>query len=136
MSRAQKTPLARLTGHYDFGMVGTGLTSLALPDWLAGVVVGVSMIVAALFYFLPFIIGETRGVPHIGSIFAVNLVFGWSVIGWVVALVMALRSLDGPAMLFTPMPVDQAAAGWYPDPETGRSRWWDGTRWGPIRTSD
>jgi hypothetical protein len=117
-------------------MVGTGLTSLALPDWLAGVVVGVSMIVAALFYFLPFIIGETRGVPHIGSIFAVNLVFGWSVIGWVVALVMALRSLDGPAMLFTPMPVDQAAAGWYPDPETGRSRWWDGTRWGPIRTSD
>ncbi len=131
-----KYPLARLSGHYCFGMAGTGLTALALPDWLAGAVVLVGMVAAALIYFLPFIIGETRDAPHIGSIFAINLVFGWSVIGWVVALVMALRSVDGPPMLFTPMPVDHAAAGWYPDPETGRSRWWDGSRWGPIRTGD
>ena len=25
-----------------------------------------------------------------------------------------------------------ASAGWYPDPATGRQRWWDGTSWGPF----
>jgi uncharacterized Tic20 family protein len=27
----------------------------------------------------------------------------------------------------------QAIAGWYPDPETGRPRWWDGQQWGAFQ---
>lgn len=23
-------------------------------------------------------------------------------------------------------------AGWYPDPQTGHQRWWDGAQWGPF----
>lgn len=33
---------------------------------------------------------------------------------------------DEPGRSATP----QAPAGWYPDPVTGRQRWWDGTAWG------
>ncbi len=62
---------------------------------LKGMFVLVVAVVAGLVYFAPFIIGKTRGVTHVDGLFAVNLVFGWSVIGWVVAMVMALRSVEG-----------------------------------------
>jgi hypothetical protein len=26
----------------------------------------------------------------------------------------------------------RVAAGWYPDPQTGQQRWWDGKQWGPY----
>jgi uncharacterized Tic20 family protein len=28
----------------------------------------------------------------------------------------------------------QVQPGWYPDPATGRPRWWDGSQWGPFQT--
>ncbi|MRX44500.1 NINE protein [Agromyces kandeliae] len=31
----------------------------------------------------------------------------------------------------SPAPAQPPAAGWYPEPETARMRWWDGTEWGP-----
>lgn len=40
-------------------------------------------------YFLPSIIGRQR--PDRGKIFLVNLLLGWTLIGWVVALVMAMN---------------------------------------------
>lgn len=42
-------------------------------------------------YFLPTIIAWARK-NHAMSIFLTNLFFGWTVIGWVVALVMAFWS--------------------------------------------
>ena len=54
----------------------------------------VVVIVVGLVYFAPFIIGKTRGVAHVDGLFAINLVFGWSIIGWVVAMAMALRSIE------------------------------------------
>ena len=38
-------------------------------------------------YFIPSIVG--RKAKNSGSIFLVNLLFGWSLIGWVVALIWA-----------------------------------------------
>ena len=52
----------------------------------------VSTIVLAL-YFLPSIVAASRDVPNIGSVIVVNFFLGWTVIGWVVALAMALRSV-------------------------------------------
>jgi Superinfection immunity protein len=51
----------------------------------------VILIVISL-YFLPTIIAASRKVPNIGSVIVVNLFLGWTFIGWVVALAMAMRS--------------------------------------------
>ena len=45
----------------------------------------------SLFYFLPFAIAFNRKRANTGATFALNLFLGWSLIGWVVALVWALK---------------------------------------------
>lgn len=49
-----------------------------------GVVVGGTVVIAA--YLLPTIIAGVRRVVNIGSVFAINLLLGWTFVGWVVAL--------------------------------------------------
>ena len=49
------------------------------------------MTVLSLFYFLPFAIAFNRKRANTGAIFALNLFLGWSLIGWVAALVWALK---------------------------------------------
>jgi hypothetical protein len=41
-------------------------------------------------YWLPTIIAFARNHPEFGPIFAVNLLIGWTGVGWVVALLMAV----------------------------------------------
>jgi len=43
-------------------------------------------------YFLPTIIAILRQKTNTGSIFALNLFLGWSLIGWIVSLIWALSS--------------------------------------------
>jgi hypothetical protein len=62
------------------------------PSWLAVIAVNLALVAAALIYLLPFIVGETRGVPHVRGIFVTNLLLGWTLIGWVAAMAMACRS--------------------------------------------
>ena len=42
-------------------------------------------------YFLPAIIGFARGKRDAVSILVLNLFLGWTAIGWVIALIWALR---------------------------------------------
>jgi hypothetical protein len=42
-------------------------------------------------YWLPAIIAVARRVPAKAQVVIVNLFLGWTVVGWVVALVMAFR---------------------------------------------
>ena len=42
-------------------------------------------------YFLPSIIALVRGKRDILAVFLLNLLLGWSVIGWVVALIWAAK---------------------------------------------
>ena len=44
-----------------------------------------------LMYFLPSIIAIARSKRDAVAIFILNLLLGWSVIGWVIALVWALK---------------------------------------------
>ncbi|WP_203338319.1 superinfection immunity protein [Nocardioides limicola] len=44
------------------------------------------------FYMLPWAIATTRGKSNQWFIFWLNLLLGWSVIGWIVALVLSLTS--------------------------------------------
>lgn len=45
--------------------------------------------ICTLGYMLPWALAATRGKSNSGAIFWINLLLGWSVIGWIVALVMA-----------------------------------------------
>ena len=85
---------------------------------------GVAAACAAL-YLLPVLIGLARRVPDIGSVAAVNVLLGWTLLGWAAALAMALRSVHPvpPAVQVIqnvpqprPWPDQQAQAGWAAPP--------------------
>jgi hypothetical protein len=62
-------------------------------------------------YFIPSIVGFVRRVPNRGVLVAVNAFLGWTLIGWVVAMAMALRP-PGPAGRAAPLEatvVDEAS---------------------------
>jgi hypothetical protein len=48
------------------------------------------LILAAIFYFIPVVIASKRDTQHFGTIFFINFVFGWTVLGWVAALIWAI----------------------------------------------
>ena len=58
--------------------------ALGILLWLAFLAVVLAV------YFLPTVIAYARVKRNIWAIFALNLLLGWSVIGWVIALVWAL----------------------------------------------
>ena len=47
-------------------------------------------IVMIALYFVPTIVALSRDMPNKGSTIAINVFLGWTVVGWVVALAMAL----------------------------------------------
>jgi len=49
-------------------------------------------------YFLPAIVAFARSKRDAASIFVLNLLLGWTAIGWVIALVWALRQ-DVPIVI-------------------------------------
>ena len=49
---------------------------------------------SVLVYFLPSIVAWNRQVRNFGSVLAINLFLGWTLVGWVVALAMAMRYTD------------------------------------------
>ena len=51
------------------------------------------LILLAAIYFLPSIISAVVGHHQQGSIFVINLLLGWTFIGWVVALAMACSAV-------------------------------------------
>jgi hypothetical protein len=47
--------------------------------------------ILSLFYFLPFAVAFYKKRANTGAIFALNLFLGWTLIGWVISLVWALK---------------------------------------------
>jgi Superinfection immunity protein len=80
------TALASLADDDNTGHTGSGVAGLALGFIL--------LVITAFFYFIPTIVAVGRKVRNVGSVVVVNLFFGWTVIGWVVALAMAMRTVD------------------------------------------
>lgn len=56
----------------------------------------VEVIAAIAAYFAPTLIALKRRVTNRGSVFVVNWLLGFTVIGWIVALAMALRTTTLP----------------------------------------
>jgi hypothetical protein len=72
-------------------------------------------------YLLPALVGWLRHVPDIGSVAVINVLLGWTLLGWVLALAMALRTANpaGPFIQVVqnppatpPQPPRQPPAGW------------------------
>lgn len=66
-------------------MENGGYLAVMMGIWLA----------IALVYMIPTIIAFLRYHHQIGPILVINLLLGWSFIGWVVALAMAVSSTPG-----------------------------------------
>ncbi|MEO8107859.1 MAG: superinfection immunity protein [Actinomycetes bacterium] len=60
-------------------------------SWTGTKVVAVIVAILTAGYMLPWAIAAVRDVPH-WSVFWVNLLLGWTIVGWIVALVMSLRA--------------------------------------------
>jgi len=80
------------------------------------IVLGNIALASGALYLLPVLIGWIRRVPDIGAVAAINVLLGWTLVGWAAALAMALRSVrqPGPAIqivqnLPAPPPASPAA---------------------------
>lgn len=54
--------------------------------------IGILLILAILaffIYFLPCFVSSSRKGTNGGAVFLVNLLFGWTLLGWLVAMIMA-----------------------------------------------
>ena len=87
-------------------------------------------------YMLPWAIAASRGKANQWAVLLVSLFLGWTVVGWIVALVMSLtahRPIAMPPIVGYPvaaaLPTSAAPAGWYPNPGGPGQRYWDGSEW-------
>lgn len=60
---------------------------LTVLIWAAVVVVSIGV------YFLPTIIAVSRGIPNEASVAVINVFLGWTFLGWVIALAMAVSGI-------------------------------------------
>lgn len=60
-------------------------------SWTTTKIVAIIVAILTAGYMLPWAIAAVRDVRH-WSVFWVNLLLGWTIVGWIIALVMALRS--------------------------------------------
>lgn len=59
--------------------------------------IGVLILTCVLpFYFLPTIVAASRQNRRLWSIFVINLLVGWTLVGWVAALVWASAAASSP----------------------------------------
>ena len=52
----------------------------------------VVFLLIALFYFLPFLIAALREHPQVWPIFWLDVLLGWSVLGWIAALIWSVAA--------------------------------------------
>jgi hypothetical protein len=71
-------------------LVSTPQIEPADSSWTVTKVVSVVVAILTAGYMLPWAIAAVRDVPH-WSVFWLNLLLGWTIVGWIVALVLSLR---------------------------------------------
>jgi hypothetical protein len=73
--------LAQDPGLMDGGEIDFGDLVSLLPAFLA-----------LILYFVPTIISHMRDVQNYAKIFFVNLILGWTVVGWIAVLIWSIRA--------------------------------------------
>jgi len=106
---------------------------------IGGLAILVVFLLGIGLYFLPTIVAFGRHHHQAGAVFAINLLLGWTLIGWAVALAMALSAhREQPVVIsqYNPGPAPPLLGptpGWYSDPgDSSGKRYWSGTEWGPA----
>ena len=61
-------------------------------------------------YLLPSIVAAKRQVPNAGPIVVVNVFLGWTLIGWVIALALAVRDVPQRTTSVTASPLSVSPA--------------------------
>lgn len=61
-----------------------------------GFIAFLAVIAGVTLYLAPSIIGWLRHVRDIGSVMVINIAFGWTFVGWFIALAMALKTAKVP----------------------------------------
>jgi uncharacterized membrane protein HdeD (DUF308 family) len=72
-------------------LIGALAAFAALGGKESGLDAALAIILGTLIYRVPALAARQRHAPNTGSIAVINVLLGWTVIGWVVALAMALR---------------------------------------------
>lgn len=67
----------------------------------AGGSAALGLIIIIALYFIPTIVAFSRKVTNVGSVFVINFFLGWSIIGWVVALAMSVKSKTPQVVVVT-----------------------------------
>ena len=83
-------------------------------------------------YMLPWAIAQSRSRSNCRAVALVNLLAEWTVIGWVVALIMACGSdpIANAAWAQQPTPQGAPRPGFYPSPSgSGGRAYWNGHAW-------
>lgn len=83
-----------------FVLLGRGLSS----DTTAPLVIIILAVLSIVIYFCPSIVANSRLHPQKVSIFVLNLCLGWTVVGWVGALVWAYSKKPEVLAVVTAMP--------------------------------
>lgn len=115
-------------------LANAGSTTGFVLSVIGGVLVG------GVLYCLPSVVAWDRGVPNVGSVIVINVLLGWTLVGWAVAMAMAVRtvpsvssqatSVSVPGFVAPPPPPRPLQPGWHADPWGGhKARWHDGERW-------
>ncbi len=96
-AKASKTPSLRATDSKSLvGMLALLFIAALAGKLLGGiffVVGGIALLVFSIgIYFLPSFIAIDRDHPNTISIIVINLLFGWTLIGWLICLVWAFSS--------------------------------------------
>ena len=121
-----------------------GMITNQRPPDTAVLVIAWVVAILSLGYMLPWAIAATRGKANQGEIGLLNFFLGWTLIGWVVTLVMACQAhrLIAPTGMATAVVVTHGAPfavappyqsvpvpGWYPAPDGRGRQYWDGYAW-------
>lgn len=75
-------------------LTGKGILATLKVAWVSSRTI-IAIVLICSIYFIPTGIAMIKGRQNSLAIFALNLFLGWSIIGWVVALVWALKSDKG-----------------------------------------
>lgn len=70
------------------------MTEVWLAESSSSVGISGSTIVLVIMYFVPTLVAFSRHVRNAGSVAVINVFLGWTVIGWIIALAMAVRTAD------------------------------------------
>lgn len=84
-------------GFFVCCLIGAVFVVLATREQLSGLVSFLSVsgigLILLIFYVLPGVVAVRRNHHQAGPIIAINLLLGWTFLGWVIAFAMSLSSV-------------------------------------------